>query len=371
MAFKRKVIKYVDLPTMQAILDCFKDTPERVVFGPRPEGSTTHNVCYIEEGKTELKVTCNIYKTATYVFKLDGSIKNNNINGMDAYSIMCRYAKPQHVEDFDIDLGAEKENWPSCSGILYENMKFKGKRVPAWSYDVNSAFSTQMLEPLPDLATARINDVIGENEIGFNINPNFAPDSHKEVLTAIFEPGMHAQYVFKLMESPYKKFVEAWYNNKKCAKNAQEKDKAKMVLNASIGYLQKINPFWRSCIIHRCNKFINGLKDENTIYSNTDCIVSAVRRPDIEVLLGDGLGQFKLEHPGEMFAWSPESMIYQWGNNIPVARGIPKGWFEVRSQQLGRPFDLLIDEIPNGLNKYYFNPKTLEITEAEYEEEDV
>mgnify|MGYP003288864496 CR=1 FL=1 len=41
-------------------------------------------------------------------------------------------------------------------------------------------------------------------------------------------------------------------------------------------YLQKTNPFWRSIIIHRCNRYVQSLIDENTIYSNTDCIVSAV-----------------------------------------------------------------------------------------------
>ena len=364
MAFKmKKSIEYIDMKHMNEILSVYKDHPERIIYGEKPEFEAAGNKCYIEVNKTELKVTCSFYRACTYILKLDGSSRDDNITGLEAYKIMCQYAKPQHVEDY----GYKLKDLGTCSGILYENMKFQGKRVQAWAYDINSAFSTQMLEPLPDLATGRKNDVIGENEVGFVLQPDFASMAPKWLLVPIFTHGIKAEYVFKLMESPYKKFVESWYNKKKCAKNAQDKAKAKMVLNASIGYLQRVNPFWRSCIIYRCNKYVEALRDENTIYSNTDCIVSTCRRPDLEDNIGTGLGQFKLEHPGEMFAWSPESMIYQWNYEVPVARGVPKEWFKVRSKQLGRPFDLLIDEIPFGLNRYIFNKDTLTVTEAKYE----
>lgn len=364
MSFKmKKSIEYVDVKKMNEILSLYRDHPDRVIYGEKPVGIPTGHNCYIEITKTELIVTCCFYKTCTYILKLDGSERLDNITGMEAYKTMCQYAKPQHIEDYGYDL----KDLGTCSGILYENMKFQGKRVQAWSYDINSAFSAQMTQPLPDLATGRRNDIIGENEVGFILQPDFALGAPKWLLVPIFTPGVKAEYVFKLMESPYKRFVEVWFDRKKCAKNAQEKAKAKMVLNASIGYLQRINPFWRSCIIHRCNKYVEGLRDENTIYSNTDCIVSAVRRPDLEMLLGEGLGQFKLEHPGEEFAWSPKSMIYQWNKEVPVARGVPKEWFKVRSEQLGREFDILTDDIPFGLNRYTFDKNTLMVMEVIYE----
>jgi hypothetical protein len=358
-----KKYKYVDLEKMQEILDCFQDHPERVIFSePEPHKPISPN-CYIKETKTELQVTCCFKKTYHYMFKLDGSTRTDGTTGMIAYTTMAKYAKPQKCEDYGID----PEKLGSCAGILYKNDKFKGKRVPAYSYDINSAFSAQMLGPLPDLATARLNDVVGENEVGFVHKPNEALGGLKDVLVPIYTKGVECEYVFKLMESPYKRFVETWYDRKNKAKTKEAKTKAKMILNASIGYLQKTNPFWRSVIIHRCNRYVQSLIDENTIYSNTDCIVSAVRRPDIEEHLGTGLGEFKLEHSGHLFAWAQDTMIYQWDFEVPVARGVPKEWFKVKSEILGRPFDLLIDEIPFGLNRYTFDKDTLMILEANYE----
>lgn len=360
MGFTTKKYKHVDLEKIQDILDSFRDHPERVIFEePEPHKPISPN-CYIKETKTELEVTCSFGKACTYVFKLDGSTRSDGITGMIAYITMSKYAKPQKCVDYNID----PESLGSCSGILYKNDKFKGKRVTAYSYDINSAFSAQMLGPLPDLATARLNDVVGENEVGFIHMPNEALGALKDVLVPIYKQGVECEYVFKLMESPYQRFVETWYQKKKNAKTPEAKTKAKMILNASIGYLQKVNPFWRSVIIHRCNKYVEGLIDENTIYSNTDCIVSSVRRPDVERLAGDGLGQFKLEHMGEQFAWAEDSMVYQWNFDVPVARGIPKEWFKIKSKILGRPFDLLKDEIPYGLNKYTFDKDTLMILEV-------
>lgn len=45
------------------------------------------------------------------------------------------------------------------------------------------------------------------------------------------------------------------------------------------------------------NKFIKNLMDENTLFSNTDSIVSLVPRPDLKI--SDNIGDFKIEHKGD------------------------------------------------------------------------
>lgn len=364
--FVRKCYKYVDLDTINTILDMYKYHQDRVIYGPKPDDNKpTGANCYIEETKTELRITCCVHGTKTYIFKLDGQQRLDNTTGLIAYNTMSKYAKPQKCEDI---LHINPDDLGSCAGILYKNEKFAGMRVPAYSYDINSAFSKQMLEPLPDLTTLRMDGIVRRGEVGFVSVPNFTPGATKELLVPIFGIGKKATYIFKLMPSPYKRFVETWYKRKKCAKNAQQKAKAKMILNASIGYLQKINPFWRSCIIGRCNEFVQQFIDDNTIYCNTDCIVSSVRRPDIERLVGSNLGDFKFEHDGDLFAWAPESMIYQWNLDSPIARGIPKGWFKAKDQLLGRPFDLLKDELPYGLNAYEFDKEKFIVKESKHED---
>ena len=135
------------------------------------------------------------------------------------------------------------------------------------------------------------------------------------------------------MESPFKKFVNRWYEEKKNAKTKQQKAKAKGMLNYSVGYLQRVNPFLRSTIIYYANKMIKDLVDENTLYCNTDSLVSLVPRNDLNI--GTNIGEFKVEHEGQ-FAF--RGFNYQWDNSVSY-RGIPKSWFKPG-------FDILVDNIP-------------------------
>ena len=122
-------------------------------------------------------------------------------------------------------------------------------------------------------------------------------------------------------------------------------------MNLAVGYLQRVNPILRTFVLSYANERIKSFVDENTLYSNTDSIVSLVQRPDIEEHLSNEIGDWKLEHQGD-FAF--KGFCYQWNYNAPSYRGISKAWFKPE-------YDILKDELPKHGNKYYFNKDTVQI----------
>ena len=98
--------------------------------------------------------------------------------------------------------------------------------------------------------------------------------------------------------------------------------------------MQKTNPFIRAKIIYEANKMISDLIDENTLYCNTDSIVSLTERKDIK--LGNNIGQFKIEHQGD-FAYI--GFNYQWNRDVPSYRSIQKSAFK-------EGYDMLKDPLP-------------------------
>ena len=59
--------------------------------------------------------------------------------------------------------------------------------------------------------------------------------------------------------------------------------------------------------------------DKNTIYCNTDCVVSLVPRPDIVV--SDKVGDFKIEHQGKCVI---ENATITWEDGTDNRKGKPK-----------------------------------------------
>lgn len=303
-------------------------------------------------------------KIVCYNFRLDGDENDQYITGGEAWNILNKnYYKVPNLRDIDIygyeekynDDGSITYSWKGLGltkAILYFNPKFNNQRFDnSYGYDLNSAFSYGMLQPMPDTTVIpRINDKVKKNEIGFREVYKNDEINYEAVFNG------RADYVFPLIKSPFEKFVKTWYKRKKNAKTKEEKGKAKGVLNYSIGYLQKYNPFLRAAIITYSNDFIMNLMDENTLYCNTDSIVSKVKRPDIEKNLGDDIGQWKIEHFGK-FAYRGYS--YQWDNTIPSVRGISKKWFK-------KDFDILVDPIPKQGNVWYIDRKTFELKEVIY-----
>lgn len=296
-------------------------------------------------------------KAKEYAFPLTENYTQTETTGGKAFAILSQYVKIQRVND--------AKSIGSASAVLYKNEKYAGQRVNAYEYDINSAFAYQMLEPIPNIETLKSRTYLKEGQIGFIQKMN--KNKTRITLEIGFEVGKFYRYTCDLMESPFKKFVKNWYEKKKKAKTKQDRQKAKEVLNFSIGAMQNYNPFLRACIIGRSNMYIKQFIDKNTIYANTDSIVSLVPREDIEKNIGIEIGQWKKEHYGDLFAWQKEGMNYQWNDETPVYRGIPKRRFDNFYKEKGKKFDILLDEAPIDDNSYIFNYLTLQVEENKYE----
>lgn len=291
-----------------------------------------------------------------YIFRMDGSKASlNKASGRKAFAMLQRMSD-KFIYDF-----SKKE----YKGILWNKWNAE-KGSPIWSvgyakallefnnnynnyefsecvsYDVNSSYAYAMLSDMPDCSQGyEIRDVndrrskrVQADEIGF------ISDSGRLELR---EVGTYATYIFKRVESPFKRFVEKYYKSKKNAKTKEERQQYKDILNFAVGYILRKNPFIHACILENARRFIEQFRDKNTLYINTDCIVSKCVRPDLEALVGEDVGQFKKDHEG---AFRRKNGAYQWVGEKPTARGVSKEWFT-------EDFNILTDDMPNHYaNKY-------------------
>ena len=266
-----------------------------------------------------------------YSAHLDREFDGNEKNGAQAFAILQRYYKAPEVNN--------KDDAPFSKGISpYRNRKYYGKRISGcYGYDLNSAYPFGMLQDLPDTTQPLPPGEVGEDEYSFKIGTDFRA-----------KPGDYAKYRFKIMPSPYQDFVQKWYNKKATAKNEAEKTTAKFVMNAAIGALQNHNCYLRAAIMNNFQEFIIEIfkKYKNHILSmNTDSIVSDIRIPEIEANLGNGIGQWKIEHYGD-FAIHKNGFSVQWNREIPAfGAGISKSRFN-------DGYDILVDDIPPVNNIY-------------------
>lgn len=333
--------KYIGLEETNYILNYIRDR-YNVIFRPKTEDELFGRNAFIYQTVTELFISYRGDKIpCQYVFNLssDEITKNKTITGLAAYQMLRQKAKiekltEEQIKEFDIE-------GLTCAGDIYTNPKFNNKRVNAYSYDMNSAFANAMKMPMPIMSECRRYDYPRAGEIGFYL------DGYYLRLMDIKRPCL-CDWVFKAeVNTGFVKFVDTYYKKKKNAKDAIEKAKYKAILNYSVGYLQLVNPFLRAAIIGYSNNIMANLIDENTVYSNTDSIVSLVPRNDLNI--GTELGQFKIEHE-EATPFALRGNTYQWGLEKPVYRGIPKIYFDKFKEIKGRDFDLMIDSTPGQLN---------------------
>lgn len=288
-----------------------------------------------------------------YVFLKDGSQFVDKMSGVRAFNLLQRMSNKavndltQNLEYFDLTY--YKWKLDTIGGLVYFNPKYTGMRFDnCIEYDENSSYSYAMLKPIPDTKVKPHAGFVKKGEIGFRtMRRGYADD---ESFYAIFEEGQLAEYIFPAIESPFGKFVNYYFNKRKKAKTKEERQKLKDILNFSIGYIRRKDPFLHSCILSRARYYIESFIDENTLYSNTDAIVSKVPRPELEALLGEEVGQFKIAHKGN-FAYNGSG--YQWNFEVPSIRGKSKKWFE---NMYPNGFDILKDELPYmEANVYYYN----------------
>lgn len=190
---------------------------------------------------------------------------------------------------------------------------FANQDLICYSYDINSSYSFAMTMPMPDTSKpALLNARVGVHQIGFS----------KDGFTTT-DYGIKMDYVFDLIESPFKDYVIEYYNLKKNA-IGELRTEYKYCLNIPYGLTQRHNIFIHNTIIYWATKYVRQFLDEDSIYSNVDSIVSLKKRTDLP--LGNELGQFKCEHE-EMYFKCAHLGCYQWkdknGNLEIHYKGIP------------------------------------------------
>lgn len=344
-----------------ALRDCRDFGSVRILrWNERFPSSVRKGEALIKACSTDVKL---VYRDASgahaLIFMLDGTDYDSRIGiGLKAFREINRtYRIPR-----GITLPAEARDYVETA-MQFANPAFSGKRTPGCvGYDVNSAYSAAMLRDMPDTSMpCRTDGIVGEGEIGLYMTSDWA-DGKPHM--AIAEEGDRAHYIYPRIPSPFKPFVGKWYGLKKAApKGSKDRARAKLMLNCVIGYFGRnddgefpINPVLRTFILAYANTFIDEAWDpETSIYCNTDSIVSSVVRDDIEV--GDGLGQFKIEHEG---SFACKGMTYQWNLEAPSYRSKAKAWFRAFEERNGRPWELLRDDPPGtDFNEYEFDAEKL------------
>lgn len=352
MGFSRQKRIYInDVEEFNKLLAIARDDRVPVMHAPEP-GQIISCMAFIDDKLTKTELTLKSGSVATYVFNKDCRKDEQEISGLDAYNQIAKAfstATGYKIPLYDQDIG-------SAVAILAYRPEFEENRIQAYSYDQNSSYGWALTQPMPDTREiVGYCDTVKPGQIGFIMDdeppiPNFISAGGAGL--RMVREGGGAEYIFNAMESPFKKFAELWYSRKL---KPETKSKAKQMLCYSVGYLQRKNPFLRAAVVEYANQYIRSLIDENTIYVNTDCIISTQPRDDLPI--GQGLGEFKEDHKG-LFA--NVGFNYQWNDNIPIYRGIPKTWFK-------EGWDILKDPIPDNQNIYELNAITLQMEARKYE----
>ena len=207
--------------------------------------------------------------------------------------------------------GTIKVHWKLKDPGNYWYVKESASRqwLKCYSYDINSAYSYAMLQPLPDTSVEpRLNCILKEGEIGFYNDGS-----------ATKEPGAYVEYAFPLKKYNFDIYVNTYYEKKKLSEGEKRK-LWKEFLNVPSGMIQRYNIFIRLGMLYNAAEYIKPFQDEDTVYCNTDSIVSLKRRTDLPI--GNELGQFKEEHVNEDFKFIGSGQ-YQWGSECHY-KGVPR-----------------------------------------------
>ena len=269
----------------------------------------------------------------------------NPARAVAVFSNMVKYEK------YDLpmmNLGAEH----------YANEKYMG--VPLKNcicYDRNKAyFATCINLKAPLELIGELYRAPKEGEMGFNGNgyPVYGPST--KCCRWIFKCGINES-------------LNRWaYYMLDKLNNAQTKEEKKFIkdsINIAIGnlgnkkYLDKNNRPLRNTIVWTMNKFIKNLMDENTLFSNTDSIVSLVPRPDLKI--SDNIGDFKIEHQGDFIYL--DAYHYQWNNDEVngTNNSLQERWEKANNKQ----FELGKDDFTEFFN---YKPIEFNIERNQYEE---
>lgn len=386
----RKRIKVVDIKEMNRLLSIVKKQCPFIFYRQKTKEEDFKRNAYIELSDIEFKLSfCLGLKPCTYICRLDGQLAKKYLtSGAQAYALFHRYYKEAKLTDIPENINAKQK--------LRKNPKFDGVRVKAYGYDMHEAFSNFLMSEWPDTTEDLGRGYIKDGYYGFceradgdmklidtdlckklGLTPladhRFkkipCPQGVKEFVKHIEKNELYAKKQIKRYEELIKKHKKdkdrvAKYKEM-LKKHTIEKNKCKASRNFTVGYFTYTNPWIRNMVVGQCNNFFGKLwNPETSIYSNTDSMVSTVRIPELEAMIGDGVGQIEFEHgkdKDEYFAWKKGKMTYQWNLDLPKYQGKAQVYFKKWAKEHGRPWDILRDELPPAVTPYIFNKDKLKI----------
>lgn len=323
----------VTIDEMNAILSAHDNTPR--LFS-RPGKNDISSALYVLDGDVNFRVWCSFAgKTALYVARKDGTnAACDDGLGRTAYAQLARVWKKN--AGYALPVFDHPEEIGSSAAFQSYRLDTDCTRISGCiGYDINSAYGWGASQPMPDTREiVGYNRIVLDGEMGFMLDDPAIPDGWKEPdivgeRLQMCKPGEPAEVIFRTIESPMTEFFNRWYDRKRHPRSKEEKAYAKKMIVCAVGYLQLKNPYLRAAVIGHCNRRIIDLIDEDTIYCNTDSLVS--RRPR-DFATGEEMGLFKIEHTGE---FAHRRMNSQWNAEKPSARG----------QRLLAGSDILEDEI--------------------------
>ena len=302
----------------------------------------------LEDGSFDYELVRGEKYACTWIFDKSGEY-NIAVNPLEIQIEAGKYYKPYEEIDkedtiFHFWSGKVVE---SARPLVSYNKKFDNTEHYVYCYDLNSAYANVLKDKIIDTYNWRSYDEVGDDEIGFNFDNN---------LTLVHKGEGLAFRVYKLIDSPFKEYINKYYTMKKNAPSgSREKKVAKAYLNYCVGLWQNHNPFLRAYVVNTCNeyiyKYIEKYKDIVCMW-NTDAIYTT--EPIEELEIGTEIGQWKLEYEG-MFRQKQTS--YQKVDKEEVTyRGVSKCLFK-------KGFNLLTDKLPPHNFKYFFNSKSCRFEE--------
>lgn len=207
--------------------------------------------------------------------------------------------------------------------LIYSNPQFRDKDIlNCIQYDLNKAYCHALRFDIPDTSKMRECDLLNENEVGFRVTErktmHYFRDGtceNREILERVIKPGYGADFVFPLIKSPFIYYVntmEKAISIAKEKKDFQKEQSLKAEIVCAVGNYQNHNPFIRANIVEGLNQQMLNLIDSDTIYCNTDSIVSKRKREDL--IIGTSIGEWKIEASGKFKCFGDKGVNYIWND---------------------------------------------------------
>lgn len=353
------VARYTSLKESSFVYDSDRYYKLTTMYVVDKEDKKTGEVKYLDIKQAGVKKY-----VCTWIFDKTGE---NAVNIHPSKVARMTYKLYNFREEVDVDkehclfdFDDEQRVLQSAKPILGFNPKFDKTEHHAVVYDLNSAYAAVLCDKIIDTQHRKLYSNVKVGEVGFKLNSNLD----------LVEAGSFADVVFPLIDSPYKEFAEKWYKIKKTApKQSKEKVEAKSILVIMVGLWQLHNPFMRAYVVNTCNKkiqyYLDKYPDKITMW-NTDAIYATEHIKELDDLVGDDIGQFKVEYEGLL---RQSGFNYQKVEvNQVVYRGVLNQAF-----QFDQNFNLLTDKLPKAVLPFTVGQDCKKVIRNEefYNEEEV